>query len=118
MNHQDLKAYVDMRFTALIESITDTRRAMEYRLEGMNEFRDSLRDQTIQYVPKTECAVQVRQLREEGQRLSESLRSLELTRAAVAGKASRTEVLISWIISACGLLVSIAAIVVSLISRN
>ena len=58
-----LRAYVDARIDDLKEAIADARTTMDKRLDGMNEFRDSLRDQadrfaTIERVDALEKLVQ------------------------------------------------------------
>ncbi len=69
--HQDgvsLKCYTDTRFDAMEEkfdvimrgqerAITLAREGMERRLEGMNEFRDTLKDQTSKFVTRGELEV-------------------------------------------------------------
>jgi len=63
-----LKEYVDMRFSEsekakdnALHSIEIARReaqtAMEKRLEGMNEFRDQLRDQATRFITREEYLI-------------------------------------------------------------
>jgi hypothetical protein len=45
---------VDRRFSDLKEQIALAREAMEKRLDGMNEFRDQLRDQAARFISRDE----------------------------------------------------------------
>src|SRR4030042_927602 len=51
----DMEEEIDRRFNANERETGLARRAMEHRLDSMNEFRDSLRDQAIQFISKNEC---------------------------------------------------------------
>lgn len=48
---------VDRRFSDLKEQIALAREAMEKRLDGMNEFRDQLRDQAARFISRDELNV-------------------------------------------------------------
>ena len=69
---------------------------MEKRLEGMNEFRDALKDQAKSFITRTEHDLVLRQIS-----------SLELTRAEMAGKASEFSVVLSYCLSILALLCSL-----------
>jgi hypothetical protein len=61
---------------------------MERRLEGMNEFRDQLRDQAARFVTREEAAII-------HERFVEDIRSLRESRAELQGKASMLSVVIA-----------------------
>jgi hypothetical protein len=48
------KDYCDTRFLEIKESTEKARQSMERRLDTMNEFRQSLRDQSNQFVSRSE----------------------------------------------------------------
>jgi hypothetical protein len=50
----NLKEFINEKFTNLEKQTELTRASMEKRLEGMNEFRDALRDQTSKFITRTE----------------------------------------------------------------
>ena len=49
-----LKEYFEQKIASLEKAVTVASTAMERRLEGMNEFRDSLKDQAGRFVTKDE----------------------------------------------------------------
>jgi len=75
---------------------------MEKRLDGMNEFRDTLKDQSGSFLTKSEFYTY-------RNKLDEDIRSLRESRAEIAGKASQTSVNIALLISIVGLILSIWA---------
>jgi len=52
-----LKDYIDTRLSAMDRATEQAYRTMESRLEGMNEFRNTLRDQAGQFVTRTEYKI-------------------------------------------------------------
>ena len=107
------------------DAVTVAHINMEKRLDGMNEFRDSLRDQNMSFVRKEEYDSGHRRLLDDMKKVelnfvsqdkfdaiigrsSEDIKSLELTRAELVGKASQSSVL--W---AAG--IAVLSIVISLI---
>ncbi len=91
-----VREYVDIRFQQAERSTDLARSEMERRLEGMNEFRDTLKDQAARFVTREELNAQL-------VRVDEAIRSLELSRAELKGKASQTSVMITLFLSAVGL---------------
>ena len=133
-----LKEYVDTRIedltTRCLCKISDMEKAvvvataqMDRRLEGMNEFRNQLKDQAGTFVYRPEYTAAHLRLAEDvqGLRLGQSnfvtrvehqaihdrvdadIRSLQLTRANIEGKASMTSVFIAYGISVVSLIVAI-----------
>jgi hypothetical protein len=68
---------IDRRITTLKEQITQSRDAMEHRLAGMNEFRDSLRDQDAKNVTRDVLDGIIGGLREQDRQQEERLRVVE-----------------------------------------
>ncbi len=108
-----LKEYVEERITAIEKAlqarIDSVDRAtilaaqqMEKRLEGMNEFRDSLRDQNTTFLPRNEFDSQIKLIE---RTYSDRLSSLELSRAELRGKTNQGSVNIA-------LMISIAAMII------
>lgn len=52
-----LKDYTDQRFADNERAIDKAAAAVDKRLDGMNEFRDQLRDQASTFLPRTEYQV-------------------------------------------------------------
>ena len=53
-NNISLKEYFDTVINSVKESIKTAYDGMEKRLEGMNEFRDSLKDQAARFITRDE----------------------------------------------------------------
>ena len=80
------------------------RLSMEKRLEGMNEFRDALKDQTKTFITRTEHDMVLRQIS-----------SLELTRAEMAGKASEFSVIMAYCLGGIALLFSVLSLALQIL---
>jgi hypothetical protein len=92
--------HIDLKTTAIERSTTLARDAMEKRLEGMNEFRDSLKDQSDKFVTKNEYEIKLG-------RVEEDIRLLRESKASLEGKASTTSVYIAYIIAAISIGISL-----------
>lgn len=80
--------------------------ALNDRLAGMNEFRETLRDQasrlaTREYVEGIE------------KRTSDEIKRLQINEAVVAGKASQAQLLVSYVIGFSSLALSIASFLIN-----
>lgn len=93
-----LKEYFDSRIESINESTTLARNAMEKRLEGMNEFRDALKDQTNKFVTRQEMTDSML-------RISEDIRILRESKATIEGKASQNAMIATLIVAVGGLIV-------------
>jgi hypothetical protein len=102
-----LKEYVDLRFTANQQAIEKAERTMNTRLEGMNEFRDTLKDQASRFLTREEVRLMIEPINTLVLKNDEKISSLELTRAELAGKASQASVYIAWLISGIGIALSV-----------
>ena len=111
--HKDgvtLKEYFDSRLQSIEDAIGVARLAMETRLAGMNEFRESLRDQTNRSMSREEYQAA-------HDRVKEDIQSLRESRAELAGKASQMSVNISLLISILGLVTSLVSVTLLLIHK-
>ena len=100
-----LKEYFDTRLEAIAKETATAARAMERRLEGMNEFRDTLRDQASRFVTRDEVTAQVKAN-------SDAIAELRTFKDRLEGKASVSAVYVAYAIS----IVSIVIGVIGLLS--
>ena len=136
-----LKEYVDMRFSEsekakdnALHSIEIARReaqtAMEKRLDGMNEFRDQLRDQASRFITREEYLtghkpieeklngkVGIEEYRAFCNQVMTTLEDYKINKAVLATKASSTTVIISWIFNIVVLAVAIVSLVVRIAAK-
>jgi hypothetical protein len=98
-----LKEYVDLRFADNLRALEKAERELSKRLEGMNEFRDALKDQAGTFVTREALDLKMGGLQKE-------VNDLKLTRAHAQGKASQTSVLIAYGISLAGLAIGAIAL--------
>ena len=98
-----LKDYIDMRFEEIEKARSQAFLSMDKRLEGMNEFRAQLKDQTQLYLTRGEY---------EGKHeaLDAKIHTLEISKATLEGKASQNSVIFSVVIAVFGVLLSIFAL--------
>jgi len=77
--------------------------AMEKRLEGMNEFRDQLRDQASRFITRDEMTSKF-------DALTKEVDELRLSKATLEGKANQSSVNLSLLIAVLGLILAAAGI--------
>jgi hypothetical protein len=65
-----LKEYVDMRFDEVKYSVATTATQLDKRLDGMNEFRQQLNDQTRTFVSRAEYNALVDRVNKNDQRIA------------------------------------------------
>ena len=95
----------DTKLVAIDKALNVASVTMDKRLDGMNEFRDTLRDQAARFITREE-------VKKENERVETDLRFLRESRAILEGKASQKLVyitLIATIVSFVLALVGIAA---------
>lgn len=106
-----MKDYVDMqvktietqnqlKYQSLDKALEIALASLNKRLEGMNEFRNTLKDQTNTFVTKTEYEAS-------HQRVLDDVKILREAKATSEGKASQTSVLVAYILTAVGILISV-----------
>jgi hypothetical protein len=100
-----LRDYVDSRLSAMDRAVVLAREQMERRLDGMNEFRDTLRDQASKFITRAECDLAKDKIEDDVQELREF-------RAALDAKASQGAVYIAYGLSALGLLLGAIGLLV------
>ena len=105
-----LREYFDARLAAQDRATEIARLAMEKRLDGMNEFREALKDQSNRNVTKAEYDDCVR-------RILADVRELRESRAELAGKASQSSVDRALVISLSGLGLAILSVILRLIGN-
>ena len=118
MNHKDtvsLRDYFDSRFTELIKYIDVKFNSMETstclaqdnlntRLEGMNEFRNSLKDQTAQFITRTEHESLIT-------KYDADIRVLREQNAENRGKASMQSVYISYAFALIAIIMGLVGLI-------
>ena len=95
-----LREYIDLRFNTVEEATAMARQSMEKRLDGMNEFRDTLKDQAAKFVTVSEVT-------QTTQRLVDDIKVLQRYQATMEGKASQSSVYIGYGISLVAIILSV-----------
>ena len=95
-----LKDFILEKFKALEKSTESARSAMEKRLDGMNEFRETLKDQAAKFVTRSELEILL-------ERINEDVRILRESKAMIEGKASQFSLNVTMSIALCSLIISI-----------
>jgi hypothetical protein len=95
-----LREYVDLRFAANEKAIQLATDALNHRLEGMNEFRDEMSKDKIAYMTKESFEVKHNEI-------TKQVDELRLNRANLEGKASQMSVVIAYIFTVLGIIVSV-----------
>jgi hypothetical protein len=95
-----LKDYVDTRFEAVCKDIEKSETALNKRLEGMNEFRDTLKDQAGQFLTRAEFDIAHKVL-------IDDMRECRDFMAKHQGKASQTALLYTAALAMAGLVIGL-----------
>lgn len=93
------------RMNAMEKATTVAAGLMDKRLEAMNEFRNTLKDQASQFLTQAEFDAQ-------HQRVLEDIRMLRESKATLDGKASQQSVNISLIIAVVGMIMGMINVAV------
>jgi hypothetical protein len=99
-----LKEYVDLRFDSVCCAIDKSEQLLQARMDGLNEFRSAMSDQSARHVTRDEYAVAHRALEADVRRFDAFMNVHQ-------GKASQGSMLIALAIGLAGLLLSIARLV-------
>ena len=95
-----MERQVNTQIISLKDATTLAKFEMDKRLEGMNEFRNQLKDQSSMFYTKSEHE-------QFGKRIEDDIRSLRESRASLEGKASQNSVLIAYAITGISMIISI-----------
>lgn len=102
-----LREYIESRLDAIEKATTLAYDSMNKRLEGMNEFRDALKDQTGKFATRDEVKLVV-------DRLGEDVRGLRESKANLEGKASQQSVVAAQLLALIGIVLGAAGVIVTL----
>ncbi len=101
---QAQKEYFDVRLNSIQTAIDIAYRDMEKRLDGMNEFRATLKDQSFTFFPRSEHDIFKVSV-------DANFRELFKAKDMAEGKASQSSVNIALVISIIGILLGVIGIV-------
>ena len=105
-----IEIYFDSRFDSLDKAATIAYANMERRLEAMNEFRDSLRDANVLRDKDSAKFVTHSELESAKDSIGADIRILREYKSLLEGKASQSSVVIAWILSSMGIVVSVVGL--------
>jgi ABC-type uncharacterized transport system involved in gliding motility auxiliary subunit len=114
---KNLELRMEEHFTAQDKANELYALAQEKRLDSMNEFRESLKDQTKTYITRSTLEARSAVVDREIKSNREEIESLKLSRAEIEGKASQNALYISYAISLLALLTGIIGIVFRLAGK-
>lgn len=103
-----LVKYFDMRIDNIQDSTKLALASANERLNGMNEFRDTLKDQQNTFATRKEVEREV-------ERFEQDIKMLTASKNLLEGKASQKSVTIAYIISFVSLLLSVLSTILGLI---
>jgi hypothetical protein len=91
-----IRDYIDLRFTEFQRAVDKAEATMGSRLAGMNEFRDTLKDQASRFITRDDLRF-----------LQDEVKSLRKITDMAEGKASQNSVLWSYAIGAIGIILGV-----------
>lgn len=95
-----VKEVSDEHFNAVVYSTQMAKESADKRLDGMNEFRSSLKDQQATFVPRAEYEAQAC-------KLDTDIQDLKRFKAVHEGKATMASVYVAYIMAAISFIMSI-----------
>jgi len=98
-----LEKHFESRIEALEKATGVAAVAMERRLDGMNEFRDTLRDQAARFATRDEVNLRINTLNDE-------VETLKIFRAVIDAKANINAVYVSYVLALVGIVLSILSL--------
>jgi hypothetical protein len=102
---EDFKNYFDVKFQNIEKATMLAQENLNTRLESMNEFRSSMKDQTQQYITKAEHATFIT-------KVDSDIRYLRENAATVKGKASQQAFYVAVMIGIISIIISIASLII------
>jgi hypothetical protein len=102
-----IKEYIDARFSAVESARVSAYNAMEKRLDGMNEFRDTLRDQSGKFPTREELSLSLKAM-------DADIRDLRNFKALMEGKADQSAVNRATLFSIVGISIGVISIFMGL----
>lgn len=99
-NEVSLKEYVELKIDSIDKATTLAKESMELRLNSMNEFRATLKDQAGQFITRNELNIII-------ERISIDIKNLNTAKDIMTGKASQSSVLFSYALAIIGILISV-----------
>jgi len=101
---EDFKNYMDTQFDSVKQSTHLAQENIDTRLESMNEFRNSMKDQASRFITRTEYDIVCN-------KYDSDIRNMRETQAENRGKASQQSVYIAYLIALVGIIVAIGGII-------
>lgn len=98
-----LKEHFESRIESVEKATMLAANTLERRLEGMNEFRDTLRDQASRFVTRDEMNVQL-------ERDREAISDLQTFKDRLEGKASASAVYVAYAMSLIGIIIGVVGL--------
>jgi len=95
-----LRDYIEAKLEAVDRQTQAAAQTMDKRLDGMNEFRETLRDQASKFVTRAELTIQI-------DRLTDRQDELRTFKNRLEGKASAISVYIAYAIAIIGIVLNI-----------
>jgi len=105
---EDCRACHDAQMEAMDKAIELAASQLGVRLDHMNEFRDTLKDQSSTFIPRPEFEKIMTSISENH---NERLRALELSRAELQGKASQASLNVAMVVAVMSAIISIVGVV-------
>jgi len=96
-----LREYMDIRFQSIEKSTCLAQDNLNRRIDGMNEFRNAMKDQAAKFITREELALML-------DPIGKDIRQLLETQAEAKGMASQKSVLVAYGISLVAILISVA----------
>lgn len=104
----ELKNYMDVKFNSIEKSTCLAQETLNARLESMNEFRNSLKDQTSNYITRVEHEALI-------SKYDTDIRILREAKAEATGKASQQSVNVVTTIAIIGVIIGFIGILIKFI---
>jgi len=107
---EQMTVLFDTKLLAIDKALNVASVTMDKRLDGMNEFRDTLRDQAARFITRDE-------VKKENERIETDLRFLRESRAILEGKASQKLAYITLVATIVSFMLALTGIIANVLIR-
>jgi len=116
-NADEVQKSLDAHFDFQEKAIKVAADASDKRLEGMNEFRATLTDQSKTFVTTEKFDSFKEYVDTKIDQLKVDIQKIEISDATLSGKASQSQVVLAYIFTGIGALIGIISLILSIIDR-
>jgi len=116
-HQEEITKSIDDRFRAQEKAVVVALQSNEKRLDSMNEFRETLRDQNKTFITRADHDALIISYQKDIESLDDKISSLNEFRAELKGKASQSQLNITFIFTLISFIIGIAGLILGFFGK-